>query len=128
MSTIPKNAAGCSSFQWLATLAIVVVPLVVGGTVILSQRMKARSDVNSSSENQQTERRSRHLPPPPPFFDPNMNNLHSVEYAVESDVAIIKITAVPNGDTLIVDAHTGRLIETRPPGPPSPTKAGTQSR
>ena len=27
-------------------------------------------------------------------------------------------------DVIVVDAQTGRLIETRPPGPPSTTKAG----
>lgn len=124
MSTVPKNTMGWSSFQWLAVLAIVVVPLVVGGAMIMSQRMAVKTAVNPPPDNQPADRRGRVLPPPPPFVDPNMNNLHSVVYGVENGVPVIKITAVPNGDELIIDASTGRLIETRPPAAPSTSKAG----
>jgi hypothetical protein len=55
-------------------------------------------------------------------------NLQTVEYAVENGVPVIKIIAVPNGDELIIDAKTGRLLETRPAPPPSPTKVGGRSR
>jgi hypothetical protein len=52
--------------------------------------------------------------------------LHSVVPAVEHGVRVLKIRVTPGGDELIVDAVTGRLLETRPaprpagPGGPKP--------
>ena len=107
-------------------IALVAVPLVVGGTFIWSHRMQAKSELEAPAENHPTDRHVR-PPPPPQFVDPNGNKLHAVEYAVENDVPVIRITAVPNGDVVVIDAQTGRLIETRPPGPPSTTSV-TPSR
>jgi len=128
MTTVPKNTAGWSTFQWLAVIAIVVVPLVVGGASIWSQRMRAKSAPDSPAENQTTDRHGNPFPQPPGLIDPNTNKLHAVEYAVENDITVIRITAVPNGDVLVVDAQTGRLIETRPPGAASTTRIGNRPR
>jgi hypothetical protein len=51
-----------------------------------------------------------------------------VERGVENGVPVIKIVVVPNGDELIVDAHTGRLLETRPAPPPLASRIGAPSR
>ena len=45
--------------------------------------------------------------------------LHSVVPAVEHGVRVLKIRVTPGGDELIVDAVTGRLLETRPARPPA---------
>src|SRR4051794_10005171 len=43
--------------------------------------------------------------------------LHSVTAGVENGVRVLKIRVTPGGDELIVDAATGRLLETRPGRP-----------
>jgi hypothetical protein len=37
---------------------------------------------------------------------------------------VVKIKIVPEGDELIIDANTGRLIETRPSRPSAPPPMG----
>jgi hypothetical protein len=46
--------------------------------------------------------------------------LHSVTVGVENGVRVLKIRVTPGGDELIVDAATGRLLETRPARPAGP--------
>jgi hypothetical protein len=48
----------------------------------------------------------------------------SVEYALEHGRRVVKIRVVPDGDELVVDAATGRLIETRPSRPTAPPPVG----
>jgi hypothetical protein len=50
--------------------------------------------------------------------------LHGVTYAVENGTTIVKIKVIPDGDELIVDASTGRLIESRPSRPSAPPAMG----
>jgi hypothetical protein len=52
---------------------------------------------------------------PPPF---------SVEFAVENGTRVVKIRVVPDGDELVVDAATGRLLEARPGRPTAQPPAG----
>ena len=52
------------------------------------------------------------------------SGLHSVAYAVEHGTRVVKIRVVPNGDELVIDAATGRLLETRPSRATPPTPAG----
>jgi hypothetical protein len=125
MSTTPPSAPSWSTFQILAALAIVVVPAVIGGAIIWSQHTPAKTEVTGPPDIQPFQRPSRALPPFPQGVDPN---LHSVEHGVENGVPVIKIVVVPNGDQLIVDANTGRLLETRPAPPPPPTKLGGRPR
>jgi hypothetical protein len=51
---------------------------------------------------------------PPPIPD-GPASVHSVKTDQEHGIKVIRIQVVPNGDELIVDAATGRLIEARPP-------------
>jgi hypothetical protein len=50
--------------------------------------------------------------------------LHSVAYAVEHGTRVVKIRVVPGGEELVIDAATGRLIETRPGRATAPRRAG----
>jgi len=43
---------------------------------------------------------------------------------MENGTRVVKIRVVPNGDELIVDAATGRLLETRPSRPTAPPPMG----
>jgi hypothetical protein len=63
-----------------------------------------------------------HLPSPPPF--PVGGNLHTVSYGVENGTKVVKIKVVADGDELIIDAGTGRLLETRPSRPTAPPPMG----
>jgi hypothetical protein len=51
-------------------------------------------------------------------------SIHTVAYGVENGTAVVRIRVVPNGDELIVDAATGRLLETRPNRPTAPPPMG----
>jgi hypothetical protein len=50
--------------------------------------------------------------------------LHSVSFANENGTRVVKIRVSPDGDELIVDARTGRLIEARPPRSTAGTPKG----
>lgn len=43
--------------------------------------------------------------------------LHSFSYAEENGMKVVRIRLVPEGDELVLDAATGRLIESRPARP-----------
>jgi hypothetical protein len=45
------------------------------------------------------------------------STLYSVTYQMEHGTKVILIQTVASGDVLVVDAATGRLLDTRPPGP-----------
>jgi hypothetical protein len=126
MSTSPASASGWSWSQLLAAAAIVVVPVVAGGAIIWSHRTPSKIEITTPPD--QPTRRPPRVLPLPDGADPAGANLHSVEYGVENGVPVIKIVVLPNGDELIVDAKTGRLLESRPAPPPSPSKAGSRSR
>ncbi|HKB04142.1 MAG TPA: hypothetical protein VKD90_18105 [Gemmataceae bacterium] len=57
-------------------------------------------------------RPQKFLPAPP---DPT--GMYSVANDVEHGVRVVKIRVSADGDELVVDAETGRLIEARPPRP-----------
>jgi hypothetical protein len=50
--------------------------------------------------------------------------LHNVTYGVEKGTRVVKIRVLENGDELIVDAETGRLLEARPFRPTAPPPMG----
>jgi hypothetical protein len=69
----------------------------------------------------------RILPAPPPdrFAGATGNSgLHTVAYSVENGTRVVKIKVVESGDELVVDALTGRLLETRPSRPTAPPPMG----
>jgi hypothetical protein len=55
---------------------------------------------------------------PPPIIDPPAG-LHAVAAGEEEGVRVLRIQVVPGGDELVVDAATGRLLESRPAGRPT---------
>ena len=61
------------------------------------------------------------LPRPPSVHDAE---LHTVAYGVENGTPVVKIRVKADGDELIVDANTGRLLETRPSRPTAPPPMG----
>jgi len=52
------------------------------------------------------------------------SGLHTVAYTVENGTRVVKIKVVESGDELVVDAATGRLLETRPGRPTAPPPMG----
>ena len=62
----------------------------------------------------------RMLPLPP---DPT--GMYSVLNDVEHGVRVVKVRVSADGDELVVDAETGRLIEARPPRPATPPMTPT---
>jgi hypothetical protein len=62
------------------------------------------------------------LPLPPP--DGIIPAFHTVNFTTENGVRVVKIRVVPEGDELIVDAATGRLLESRPSRPTAPPPMG----
>jgi len=61
----------------------------------------------------------RQLPVPQPGL-----TFHSVAYTVENGTRVVKIKVVENGDELVVDAATGRLLEARPTRSTAPPPVG----
>jgi hypothetical protein len=59
---------------------------------------------------------ARRVPPQPPE-DTDPGGLYSIVPAVENGTRVVKIQAVAGGDELVVDAETGKLLETRPAAP-----------
>jgi hypothetical protein len=99
-------------------LAGVSLLLIAAGTVIWSMRdQQTAGDANSGVP--EVSVAQRRLPPPPPE-----TALHSLRYAVENGVRVVKIKLTEGGDELVIDAATGRLLEARPTASNSP--AGTR--
>jgi len=108
-------------------LASISLVLVGGGALIWSNRQPENTGYPSDpkpSESAAPAAMIRTLPPLPTADVPNAAHLHGVTYAVENGTAIVKIKVIPDGDELIVDASTGRLIESRPSRPSAPPPMG----
>lgn len=122
MAASSPNPGNLFPLSWGIAIAAVSLVAVGGGSIIWSQR----SDDTSGTESVRTQDVSaprRVLPQPPPdTIGAGKNSVYSVAYAVENGTPIVKIRVTQTGDEMIVDAATGRLIETRPtrrvgPGP-----------
>lgn len=125
MSTPSPKLPGSSSLYGGAVLAITSLLTILGGVVIWSHREPASSGTAEVRPPEEIDARpSRALPPPPVLVDPKLANLHTIAYAVENGTVVVKIKVVPDGDELIVDASTGRLLETRPSRPTGPPPIG----
>jgi len=127
IANTPVRSSFLSSGLVLAALSLV---LISGGVLIWNNRQPAtdapgnQPSVEDGSAPITTPRTSRR--PPLPIVDevPNQPSLHGVTYGVENGTAIVKIKVVADGDELIVDANTGRLIESRPSRPSAPPPLG----
>lgn len=52
-----------------------------------------------------------------PNIPVNLSALHSFSYGEENGVKVIRLQVVADGDIMVIDANSGRLIETRPNRP-----------
>lgn len=121
----PVRSPYISSGVVLAAMSLIVVS---GGLLIWNHREPV-SDVRFAELEpvEATVLRPRALPMPiAAQLDAGVQQppLHGVTYGVENGTAIVKIRVVADGDELIVDANTGRLIESRPNRPSAPPPLG----
>jgi hypothetical protein len=100
--------------SWGIALAAVSLLLIAVGTVV----WYARDDASFADDKSPGEplMMSQRTPPPMP---PGGENIYSMVNATENGTRVVKIKVTPAGDELVVDAQTGRLLETRP-SPPTP--------
>jgi hypothetical protein len=111
--------------SWGAALAAVSILTVGGGAFIWANRQPEQKHPSELSQSAPVDLPSAVVPrvlPPIPVEHPA--NLHSVAYGFENGTAVVKIKVVAEGDELIIDANTGRLIETRPCRPSAPPPMG----
>jgi hypothetical protein len=128
MSTSSCQPSRPSSFSWGVTLAASSLLLIGGGVVIWKNRAsdQATSELLGPISDA---RPSRQIPLPPPAYPVAVElgiaeGIHAVEHAVENGTRVVKIKVVADGDQLIIDANTGRLLETRPNRPSAPPPMG----
>lgn len=129
MSTESPQPAPTSAVSWGIALAAGSLLLIGGGTLVWSYRdaePAGRTDEKSVApvkavavavDEPALLRRPLPLPPTDSAFA-------SVAYAVENGTRVVKIKVVENGDELVVDAATGRLLEARPSRPTAPPPVG----
>jgi hypothetical protein len=126
MSATASNAPHSSSLSWGAALAAVSILTIGGGAIIWANRAPPEEESAQVASDDSPRKHSRFIPKPPPLIplDAQSANLHSVAYGFENGTAVVKIKVVAEGDELIIDANTGRLIETRPSRPTAPPPMG----
>jgi hypothetical protein len=114
------------SLFWGAALIVTSLLTIGGGAIIWSNRDRAPAIAKADPQaaNAEPQRSQRFLPRPEMVVDARTTKLHEVAFAVENGTAVVKIKVVAGGDELIVDANTGRLIETRPGRPSAPPPLG----
>ena len=115
--------------SWGVALAAASLLLIGGGAVIWSSHPDDEGPPGVSGppalKTAAGEVRIRQLPAPPLAMDARAERgLHTVAYAVENGTRVVKIKVVESGDELVVDAATGRLLETRPSRPTAPPPMG----
>ena len=109
MPTPPTQPAGASGIPWWLAPAIIGV-LTIGGFLSWNY-LEAPADRPATTP--PAAGPIRPLPPQPPdAVQPG--RVHWIGHGVESGVKVVYVQAVPGGDILVVNAATGRLIETRP--------------
>ncbi|MEZ6139891.1 MAG: hypothetical protein R3B84_04890 [Zavarzinella sp.] len=97
-----------------ASLCTIIVLTI--GLICLNQSNSEVPELPSAVQSKQF----RVLPPPREQQDSHyrkplpLGSLHSLVMTHENGRKVVKIVVVENGDEFIVDAHTGKLIETRP--------------
>ena len=131
MSTLSTRPAPSSHASWGIALAAGSLLLIGGGTLVWSVRDQephafragpptaesALADPTPVTDEVAVVRRALPLPPPGA-------GIHSVAFTVENGTPVVKIKVVPDGDELVVDAQTGRLLEARPSRSTAPPPVG----
>lgn len=108
--------------RWLAPAA--GMALAVGtGAVIWAFRAGPANPPPDAGAPDASLPNQKMLPVPPAEGAPG---LHSVIPAMENGVRVLRIRVTPGGDELIVDAVTGRLLETRPARPGAKSAVNVQ--
>jgi hypothetical protein len=126
MSSSSPGPTHASPFPWGLALAASSLLLIGGGAIIWSsQPTNGPSPANpfDGGEVASLEKPVRLQMALPPAQD-GSPGLHTIAFTVENGTRIVKIRVVPDGDELIVDAVTGRLLETRPSRPTAPPPMG----
>ena len=95
---------------WLILPA--AIGLLVGGGLAVTWANREPTSPAAAEGPAPGTRPLKFLPPP---TEPT--GMYSVTNAVEHGVRVVKIRVSSDGDELVVDAETGRLIEARPPRP-----------
>jgi hypothetical protein len=126
MSSSSPSPAHASPYSWGLALATASLLLIGGGAIIWSSQPTngpspaTPSDGGEVASLEKTLRAPMALPPAPD----GSHGLHTIAFSVENGTRVVKIRVVPDGDELIVDAVTGRLLETRPSRPTAPPPMG----
>ena len=127
MSSSSPSPAPSSPLSWGLALAATSMLLIGGGAIIWTHKGPAAEPTTPTDSDPggplavQMKLPPRVIPLPPADAP---SGLHTVSYAMENGTRVVKIRVVPNGDELIVDAATGRLLETRPSRPTAPPPMG----
>ena len=108
MSGPPTVPARPAFRPWWPVPAVAALVVATGAAVYWSQTGGPGDAASDRSHPAST----RTVPPP---VTDGPAGVHSVKTDQEHGIKVIRIQVVPNGDELIVDAATGRLIEARPP-------------
>lgn len=124
MASSSLNLHRSSLFSWGIALAATSLLTIGGGALIWNHRTPRPAEMPVSPQADDFQIRSIGVALPPHPIDKSSTVLHMITYGVENGTAIVKIRVVPNGDELIVDARTGRLLETRPSMPTAPPPMG----
>ena len=111
--SIPSPGSSPAFVSWGLALAASSLLLIGGGTILWSQSATS-SAPPVEPFNGQLFVVTKDIQVPHFTPDGRPTGLHSVSYAHENGTRVVKIRVSPEGDELIVDASTGRLIEARP--------------
>jgi hypothetical protein len=126
MSASSPSPTQSLPLSWGVALAAICLFAIAGGAIVWSQR--ADDDplarlANETSNTRPVIQRTRPQPPPG-TIDAKDNRLFSVSYSIENGTQVVKIKLIESGDEMVVDAATGRLLETRPSRPSAPPAIG----
>jgi hypothetical protein len=128
MSSSAPNPGHASPVSWGVALAATSLLLIGGGAIIWSNQAESASGLPAppAAENEaEVIAGGIKLPPRTiPAAKDAPFALHTVSFSMENGTRVVKIRVVPDGDELIVDAATGRLLETRPSRPTAPPPMG----
>jgi hypothetical protein len=128
-----------SSLPWGVALAVTSTLLIGGGAIVWSHRDPPEADLAGDPGRPPAMTRELPFPiahelaseesGPVPVAASRVQlrmspGPYSVEFGVEHGTRVVKIRVTPEGDELVVDAATGRLLETRPSRTSAPPAAG----
>lgn len=116
MNQATGNSPRSTSIPWGVTLAALGLFMLGGGAIIWLHKEEqpstpsvAMAHPSSSMMLDRVELQNM------PGFVPNSAAaIHTITMTEENGTRVVKIQVVPGGEELIIDAATGRLLETRP--------------